>query len=200
MRDRFFKLFPWPYDQIIKDSPVALKANVADHWKLLLNLFHQEDVVWIGEKTDSGQPKHADNFKRVQNWLKGQTVPGPLTCPVAFKTGSHSRSSEQVLTRRFLVVESDTLDKNQVGAVFRWIHTQVKLPLRAIVDTAGKSLHGWFDFPRPDIEDELRAVLPALGCDVGMFRSSQPCRMPSFERQEGKFQRLIYLQESKKHE
>lgn len=200
LRDRIFKLYPWPYDQMVKDSPVALKDTLSDHWKLLLNLFHQEDVVWIGEKTDSGSPKHAENFKKIQDWLKVETVPGQFTCPATFKPGSHSRSNDRIQTRRFLVVESDTLDKNQVGAVFRWIHTQVKLPLRAIVDTAGKSLHGWFSFPNPEIEDELRAILPALGCDVGMFRASQPCRMPSFERQEGEFQRLIYLQESKKHE
>lgn len=200
LRERVLQLFPWPYEQMAKDSPVALKDNLADHWKLLLGLFRPEDVVWIGEKTDSGRPQHAANFKKVQDWLKDQKVPGPFTCPATFKPGSQSRSNEQVLTRRFLVVESDTLDKDQVGAVFRWIQTQVELPLRAIVDTAGKSLHGWFNFPNLETEDDLRAILPALGCDVGMFRASQPCRLPSFERTEGEFQRLIYLQENKTRE
>ena len=42
------------------------------------------------------------------------------------------------------VLKSDELDRNTIGAVFRWMRDKAKLNLRCIVDTAGKSLHGWF--------------------------------------------------------
>lgn len=47
-----------------------------------------------------------------------------------------------VLYKRHLIVESDTLAKGETYAVFRWCHQF--MPLHAIVDTAGKLLHGWF--------------------------------------------------------
>lgn len=199
--DRIFKLYPWTYEQVVKDSPVLLNGNVIEHGRLLLGLFAPNDVIWTGDKTDSGQPQHAKHFKTAQEWLKEPKLLGPFTCPSTFKPGTHSRSNDNVLGRPFLVVESDSLDKDQVGAVFRWMDQKAGLPLMAVVDTGGKSLHGWFKFPRPDVEDELRAILPALGCDPGMFRASQPCRLPGVEREAGKYQKLIYLRkENTKHE
>ena len=63
----------------------------------------------------------------------------------------------------------------------------------AVVDTAGKSLHGWFDFTDCEpVLDELRLVLPALKCDPKLFTASQPVRLPGAER-DGKMQRLVYL-------
>jgi hypothetical protein len=59
------------------------------------------------------------------------------------------------------------------------------------VDTGGKSLHGWFDMPKKAIFDELETILPLLGCDPGLFKPSQPCRMPGVPRGE-KYQTLIY--------
>ena len=84
------------------------------------------------------------------------------------------------------------MDRNGIAAVFHWIRTKVGLPLRAIVDTAGKSLHGWFDYPPAAELDDLRIVLPELGCDPKMFGASQPCRMPGALR-DGKMQTLIFL-------
>jgi hypothetical protein len=97
------------------------------------------------------------------------------------------------LVRRFLVVESDTLAKDQVGAVFKWLRDKVGLDLVAIVDTAGKSLHGWFRYPAHEFEvEELKLVLPALQCDPKLFTPSQPVRLPGALR-DGKRQKLVYL-------
>jgi hypothetical protein len=90
----------------------------------------------------------------------------------------------------FLVVESDSLSKEQMLAVFAWMRQFMHL--RAIVDTAGKSLHGWFEYPNPFQLEELRVILPTLGCDPALFRTSQPCRLPGALR-DGKFQRLLWL-------
>jgi hypothetical protein len=91
---------------------------------------------------------------------------------------------------RFLVVESDTLSKAEIAAVFGWCRQF--LSLRGIVDTGGKSLHGWFDYPTTAQLHELRGILPRLGCDPALFKPSQPCRLPGARRGE-RVQSLLYL-------
>jgi len=184
----------WIYADIQKDSPTALpESEVENSWKHVLALFKPEDVVWIGNTFDSGKVEHQRNFRSAQEWLTEPTIPGQFTCPATFKNSIHSRSNENVLARRFLVIESDILTKDQVGAIFKWLKDEVGLNLRAVVDTAGKSLHGWFDYPKKAILEELEIILPQLGCDPGLFRASQPCRIPGVMRN-GKYQSLVYLQ------
>ncbi len=119
-------------------------------------------------------------------------MPDSLICPSTFQPGSFQRSNEKIVARRFLVVESDTLDKNQVGAVFRWLRDGVGMRLAAIIDTAGKSLHAWFDYPEEAVVDELKVMLPVLGCDPKLFTPSQPVRLPGALR-DSRFQHLVYI-------
>ena len=182
----------WPYDTMLSDSPVNVRGNEADHWKLLLGKFKPDDVVWIGERESSGKPEHAVNFRAVADWLKSEFVPYPFLCPATFKNNSCSRSNEKVLERRFVVVESDELTREEVGAVFRYL-IESGMKLVAVVDTAGKSLHGWFEYPGDEMMEALRLLLPALKCDPKMLTASQPARLPSAMRGE-KRQRLVYLE------
>jgi hypothetical protein len=179
-------------------SPVRLTCDPAKDWRLLLKLFQPDDVVWIGGTTDSCQndapePRKAEcrrHFRAVADWLPLPAAPSQFICPNPFKCGINSRSNQNVLFRRYLVVESDTLTKDQIGAVFSWC--QQFMRLRAVVDTAGKSLHGWFDAPGTAAEKELKAILPELGCDPSLFKLAQPCRLPGARRGD-KLQSLLYL-------
>ena len=191
-RERILTEWSWPLARIIGDSSVRLPEDAGGHWRLLLQRFHPDDVVWIGEKFDSGKPEHARQFRTAGEWLGSTEAPAPLICPATFRPDSINRSNENVVARRFLVVESDTLGKDAVGSVFCWLRDRVKLPLTAIVDTAGKSLHAWFVYPPPDVVDELKLVLPVLGCDPKLFTASQPVRLPGALR-DGRHQRLVYL-------
>ena len=191
-RDRILKEWSWPLAQIMQNSPVTVPENAGDHWQPLLRRFHPDDILWLGDKFDSGKPEHGRNFRTAREWLEGDAAPAPLICPATFQPGSINRSNENVVARRFLVVESDTLGKDQVGAVFRWLNEKVDLPLGATVDTAGKSLHAWFFYPPPDVVDELKLVLPVLGCDPKLFTASQPVRLPGALR-DGRHQKLVYL-------
>jgi hypothetical protein len=183
----------WTYDQITTDSPVQLKGSPQNHWHLLLHKFQPMDTVWIGDTFDSGKPEHARHFKSTAEWLKQSKAPGPFICPASFKNTSIARSNENILARRFLVVESDTLKKDEVGAIFKWLKEKVGLELVAMVDTAGKSLHGWFRYPAQEyVVDELKLILPALQCDPKLFTPSQPVRLPGALR-DGKYQKLVYL-------
>lgn len=186
--------FGTPPEQWPLRSPTPVDA-VSGQWRQQLSLFRPEDVIWIGHEvweTDGESDRFADRFRPAEQWLSlpGPGAPGKFISPATYKPGSFSRCNENVLARPFLVVESDHLDKTQVGAVFAWM-TQF-LRLRAVVDTAGKSLHGWFNYPDPETLQELRIILPELKCDPALFRASQPCRLAGALR-DRKYQRLLYI-------
>ena len=186
------KHYSWPYDQIGKDSSDQVGEDVRQTmFRAFMGMFESADIIWIGDVSDTGQHHHASHFKTKAEWLADEIPVGPLTCPSCFEPGTYSRSKDNVVVQRYLVVESDSLTKNEVGAIFRWLDEKVELPLRAVVDTAGKSLHGWFEFPPPDVLAELKIMLPAMACDSKMFGPSQPCRLPGGLRDE-KIQKLIY--------
>jgi hypothetical protein len=194
------KRFVWPYAQIIADSPIIVTGNEQEHWKMLLQKFQADDVVWIGDTYASGKPEHTAHFKTATDWLKCSIAPGPYICPAVFKNMSFARSNDNIIARRFLVVESDTLNRDQVGSVFRWLHEGCDLKLIAIVDTGGKSLHGWFEFEE-DLIDDLKSVLPSFQCDPKLFTPSQPVRLPGVLRHNGggKYQKLVYLSKEVAH-
>jgi hypothetical protein len=184
--------------EFFESSPIRLLDDPANDWRLLLQLLRRDDVLWIGDTKDSCDDE-ADyrrkefcrrHFRPVTDWLNETQVPGQFICPNTFKPGVHSRSNDNLLDHRYLVIESDTLTKTQITAVFCWCRQF--LSLRAIVDTAGKSLHGWFDYPTADQLQELKNILPQLGCDPALFKPSQPVRLPGAKRG-NKTQSLLFL-------
>ena len=184
-------------------SPYNLLAcDPRDDWRLLLRLFDPQDTVWIGKSPSDSAGAEASpdwqdycrtRFRTVAEWLKEPECPGMFTCPSLFKPGSTSRCNASLVNRRFLVVESDLLDRNKICSVFQWLEQFSKL--RAIVDTAGKSLHAWFETPDKETLSELKITLPQLGCDPALFKDAQPCRLPGARRpdKENRVQSLLYL-------
>lgn len=195
--NRFLELYQWPIDSIQDESPDAPNAQLDAQWRDVVSLFKAGDVIWIGEKHDSGSQGHRSHFKTAEDWLKTDSVAGLLTCPATFKPDSFGRKNENIEARRFLVVESDVLKKDEVGAIFKWLRDDVGMSLRAVIDTAGKSLHAWFDYPKQSIVNQLEIILPQLGCDKGLFTASQPCRIAGALR-DGKYQQLLYLDKTTK--
>lgn len=204
------------------------EASDGDARLLLSALYGPEDIIWIGERGDSGKPENAANFRPVSQWLNAPVFPGPLICPATFQPGVFRRTNENVLSRPYLVLEGDSVDavcgekqahmaakkkreeplapedelteadkaRNRACclAVIRWLCWECKLTLRAIVNTTGKSLHGWFDMPDEIVMAQLKVVLPAFGFDTSTLKASQPVRLPGAKRPDTRrWQRLIYL-------
>ncbi len=193
-KDQVLIKWRWPVADIESGTVLRVPCEASDQSRAILGLFQPSDIVWIGDIHSSGRPEHAAHFRTAAEWMEFGTLPGPFVCPSTFQSGAFSRGNDHVAQRRFLVVESDTLPKDQVGAVFRWLREAVGLPLRAVVDTGGKSLHGWFDFPSEFILAELKLILPELECDPKLFTASQPVRMAGMIRPEkGNLQRLLFL-------
>ena len=189
-----FETFRWPFAQILADSPLLVAERDPDEqFRTWLKLWPAHSHVWIGDVYSSGKPEHRTHFRPVADWYQIGPVMGNYTCGAAFKPGSFQRSNANLDGQRFLVVESDTLAKDEIGAVFAYLRGRLRYPLHCIIDTAGKSLHGWFDAPPTKImENRLKAGLTAFGCDPKLFTYSQPVRVPGAFR-EGKLQRLIWL-------
>jgi hypothetical protein len=200
MAERFapemFERFRWPFAQIVADSPLQVcERDAEDQFRTWLRLWPAHSTVWIGDVFSSGKPEHRTHFRPVAEWYQIGPVMGNYTCGSAYKPGSFQRSNENLEGQRFLVIESDTLTKDDVGAVFAYLQRRLHYRLHCIIDTAGKSLHAWFDAPRNKIlETRLKAGLVAFGCDPKVFTYSQPVRVPGAWR-DGKLQRLIWLHE-----
>jgi len=186
----------------LEDSPTALTGDVHQDAVLFLELFEPDDVIWIGNVTDSANDtKDESEIKRCRlhfvtaaQWKRRLTCAWQdeyqSICPNAFKPRSYSRSNGNVAAHRFLVVESDVLSKHDVTAVFKWLRQEMRL--RAIIDTAGKSLHGWFSYPDNAKLAELRVILPALKCDRQLLAPAHPVRRPGGLRGQ-RYQTLLWL-------
>ena len=65
------------------------------------------------------------------------------------------------------------------GEVFAYVNRRLRFNLHAIIDTAGKSLHGWFDCPANRVvEQRLKAGLVAFGCDPKLSPTHSRCGCP----------------------
>jgi len=193
-KPELFENFRWPFAQILEDSPLLVaERDAEDQFRTWLKLWPAHCHVWIGDVFSSGKLEHRTHFRPVAEWYQIGPVMGNFTCGSSFKPGSFRRSNENCNGTRFMVVESDTLTKDEVGAVFGYLNLRLHFNLHAIIDTAGKSLHGWLDAPRDKrIEARLKAVLTVFGCDPKLFTYSQPVRVPGAYR-DGKLQRIVWL-------
>jgi len=193
-RTELFEKFRWPMAQILEESPLQVcERDPEDQFRTWLKLWPAHCTVWIGDVFNSGRPEHRTHFRPVADWYKIGPVMGNYTCGSSFKPGSYQRSNENLNGHRFLVMESDSLSRDEVGAIFAYLNRRLHFNLHAVVDTAGKSLHGWFDAPRSRVvEERLRAVLVLFGCDAKVFTYSQPVRVPGAFR-DGRLQRLVWL-------
>jgi len=185
----------WSPEEIRAASPSRIPPSPSGQVRVLLRMFNPRDLVWMGDHRDSGEPRHARHFRTACDWMSlPHLPPGPRICPAAFKPGTFSRCQEAVKARRFLVVESDTLPFPEQGAVLRWVGRHCRL--RAVVDTRGRSLHGWFDVPTPTLMRDLRLCLDALPkiVDPALWNAAQPCRLPGWPRDDNQqLPQLIYL-------
>ena len=194
-KQRYLTHYNWDPADMAEESPVQLETP-EEQYLAFLSLFHDADITWIGDVKDSG--RHPQNFKRVEEWKELSLPVGQFTTGAVFVPETISRSNDKVDKRLYLVVESDTLTKPQMGAVFQAMRDLFRMKMYAVVDTAGKSLHGWFEMPpKKEWEEQLKAFLVPLGCDPATFKPSQPVRIPGAKRNERMQSLLWFCKEGK---
>ena len=143
-----FELFRWPMAQILEESPLLVADRDSDEqFRTWLRLWPAYCTVWIGDVYSSGKAEHRTHFRALAEWYQIGPVMGNFTCGSSFKPGSYQGSNDNLNGHRFLVIESDTLARDEVGAIFAYLRRRLHYDLHCIIDTAGKSLHAWFDAP-----------------------------------------------------
>jgi hypothetical protein len=215
-RESILERFAWSECEAVNASPIDfLKAGSSEGQLLLKTLFNESDVLWMGEKWDSGKPAMKRHFQTVAAWLSKSEINTPYICPATFKTGSYRRSAENTVTRPYIVFDGDSVDpicaeklrrkenltendkaRNRLAclAVINFFRIHSAFALRALVDSGSKSIHGWFDAPDSEELNELKVILPALGFDPSVLRLSQPVRFPGvFRKDSNRWQKLLYL-------
>jgi hypothetical protein len=147
-----------------------------------------------------GKDNHAVATRRREVW-RGRVGSLPLIVPNPMaslyghtKEGQKSqRSFSNVGERRFLVLDFDTGTADSHAAIL-WFLSQ-KRPLRLVLHSGGKSLHGWFYVEHVPEVASLAFMQEAvsLGADRVLWVKHQLVRIPGGTRQDGSPQRLLYF-------
>lgn len=194
-------------------SPVQIPDDIVEQLKLFLSVLPRHDLIWIGNKEDSGLTRHAQNFKSAETWASQGAPKYPLICTSSFKSGSFSRSKDNVAQRNLIVFECDKVDltlasklaskempddgdkrrnKEMSVALIRRLQNDLGLKLVAVVDSGNKSLHAYFRYPGDAILAELKYLFPAMGGDPMVLGSASASRLPGYQDHERK-QTLLYF-------
>lgn len=210
---------------IIKQSKISDEADLWEsspirlHWepqedagKFLFAMFEPGDLIFIGERHEAGN--RGGTIRPAAEWIKhfqtgGKTAAhiliNPLNgLPVDKKTGEGEtfRGDGNVSAFRYAMAEFDGLSRED--QIRFW--TTVKLPIAALIDSGGKSIHAWFDVSRlanvqaaADWQREIRgrlydqALIP-LGVDSACSNPARLSRLPGHYREEKKkYQRILWL-------
>lgn len=175
-----------------------------DGIEVLRRLYPPQERLFIGARHDAGPGRVLPVSEWIARFERGiaipeYVIPNPLTGePGQTKDGKVSYRADNCVERfRFAVVEfDDMLREKQIQF---W--AGVKLPVVALLDSGGKSIHGWIriDATNADewtrrVENELFEILTAMGADAACKNEARLSRMTGHYRiEKGNWQRLLYL-------
>jgi hypothetical protein len=164
-------------DSLTAESPFS----APDTATALQTLFNDDELLCAGHAVFSMQTR------TLRNWLSDTDVSSlSFIVPNAMKTQEgvtqegrlSQRSLENSGTRKRLVIECDRPDTPldyQAGML--WILSMFQ-PLEMVVNTAGKSLHGWFHCFNEAETQRLFVMARMLGADHALWGLCQTVRMP----------------------
>jgi hypothetical protein len=205
--------------ELLMNSPVQIPDDNGEQFKLFMSLLPPQDIIWIGNKEDSGLPRHTEYFKSAEVWASEGAPKYPLICTSSFEPGSFSRSKKNVTQQNLILFECDKVDlklaqkiqdkqildgddkrrnKELSVALIRRLQNDLSLKLVAVVDSGNKSLHAYFRYPGDEILAELKHLLPAMGGDPMVLGSASLSRLPGYQDDERK-QTLLYLDTTVEH-
>jgi hypothetical protein len=125
-------------------------GTMSDAILLLSTLYPPESYLWIGERYDEGIM--GSTIRTVKEWIDhfrngGKSGPHIIPNPMTGAEGTTQegkpsfRSDNTVGDYRFCVVEFDDIGRDD--QIRFW--SAAKLPIAALIDSGGKSIHGWLD-------------------------------------------------------
>ena len=210
--EAFIEGFDATEDDIIALSPIAVKADPLESSIQLLNLYKPYEYIFVGPRHGAQEyvKTSAEWEERLKEIVQNDEVidlphimPNPLTGkPGVTGTGKESyRADDCIANFRFAIAEMDSVQKEKQYSF--WSAAISKgFPVAALIDSGGKSIHGWLAVRCRDrteweelVENRLfPELLVPLGCDPACRNESRMSRLPGEYREEkDKHQRLLYL-------
>jgi len=209
-----------PFDRSFLDEIIADTDKgqlIGDHIpttcaESLSALYKEDDLICAGwsytyECAQTGEKKHSfkNLTKTLGEWLNhsdllecDQIVPNPMIKRTGkTKTGKESQKCLENAspTFKFMVVECDEIE-NKDEQMEILTHLGRYAPLVMIVDSGGKSLHGWFDVQELTPTEQIAHANLAikLGGDKSAFETERYFRMPYGKRRSnGNLQKVIHF-------
>lgn len=190
--------YRWTMDEIREAGGISSWTPQEQTRGFLSQMFLPTDIIWAGMPWESGVDEargrdYSSHFRTVEQWLSLRNIGHEFISHCTFKAGARNRANNDVMSHRYMVVESDALGLDDVGAIFNWmVHNGAVL--RAVVFSGRRSLHGWFDWPTDCNAKEAAAMLKGFQCDPSTMRASQPVRLAGRTRKDTRqVQSLLYL-------
>lgn len=194
-------------------SPVRLWNEPRhDPAVLLKTLYEPGDYIFIGERHDAGVI--GETVRTRDEWIThfqggGKTAPhfiiNPLTGrPAPTRDGEREtlRGDGCVAVFRYALVEFDNLTRED--QIRFW--TAIRLPIVALIDSGGKSIHGLLDVQKiarvkaleewtTNIRGRLYdQILKPLGVDMACSNPARLSRLPGhFREEKGRWQKILWL-------
>lgn len=193
-------------------SPIRLRSRRNDPALLLQTLYVPTDLIWIGDRNEAGVI--GETIRTSSDWIchlhssrkkPPHIIINPLNgTPTKKKSGEGTtlRGDGNVASYRYCLVEFDNLSRED--QIRFW--SAVKLPIVALIDSGGKSIHAWLDVSRLatvstseqwtiEIKNNLYdRLLKPLGVDGACCNPARLSRLPGhFRLGKNNYQRLLWL-------
>jgi len=175
------------------------KSSASD---AILKLFQANELICYGR--DLYNPLTATPIKLASYAEDMQyIVPNPITDAEGVQTekGLSVRCKANINFRKYLIVEFDDPELPKTDQAILLSALDRIMPLVLVVDSGGKSLHGWFDVKLSE-ESETRKffkLATKLGADPNLWSECAWVRMPGGKRCSGGIQmadqRILFLKE-----
>lgn len=186
-------------------SPIRLMDEPKYDAELFLEvMFSPEDLLFIGSTYDTNVIRSRDEWAKagcdaphiIVNPLSGGLAPNKAG------NGQTYRGDHNVVAFRHCLVEFDNLSRED--QIRFW--AAVRLPIKALIDSGGKSIHAWIDVPKlasvttlEEWDAHIRRglydrTLRPLGVDSACSNPSRLSRLPGHYREKtGKYQKILWL-------
>jgi hypothetical protein len=197
---------------LLDSSPVRGLDILKPDW-FINELFPGDLLICVGKQRSSGKRIWYDcKTQKFKDFREGELatwefiVPSYMTAKRGLLSTSKNKTKDQLTEkdygehtsnntgeRMYLIIENDKHDKVKQERIL--YHFSKKLPLVCIVDSGGKSLHGWFNCAG-EKEDKIMKILKEAcrhGGDNKMRYKSQFCRLPNGKRSTGEKQSVLYF-------
>jgi hypothetical protein len=195
-----------------ESSPLRLLDDpTADAVLLLKTLFKSDDLIFIEKRHKPGIIGRT--IRKATDWISyfqtdGATFPFIIINPLSGEPAPTKGGDKETLRGdlcvkdfRYCLIEFDNLSHED--QIKFW--AAVKLPIVALIDSAGKSIHGWIDVQRlskiktpEEWRSEIKIclyerILKPLGVDTTCSNPARLSRLPGHWRNKEAMQRILWL-------